>query len=197
MSFFRYTLAIATALLLGAFLEGCSNGPTTVKAASVKPENARHQAPDFALKDSDGKTVHLSDYKGKVVMLDFWATWCPPCKIEIPWLIDLERKDKDRGFEVLGVSMDDEGWDVVKPFMREVGVNYRVLIGNDATAEMYGNVESLPETFLIDRESKIAAIHIGLASRKEFEDEVEQLLNGKSGIVTDTGLLLPPHAFAR
>ncbi len=197
MSLLRYTLAIAAALFMGSFFEACSKGPTTVKAASLKPEKTRHSAPDFALKDSDGKTVHLSDYKGKVVLLDFWATWCPPCKIEIPWLIDLERKDKDRGFEVLGVSMDDEGWDVVKPFMREVGVNYRVLIGNDSTAEMYGNVESLPETFLIDRESKIAAIHIGLASRKEFEDEVEQLLNAKSGIVTDTGLLLPPHAFAK
>ena len=77
----------------------------------MKPDKDRHEAPDFALKDSDGKTVHLTDYRGKVILLDFWATWCPPCKLEIPWLIDLERKNKDRGFEVLGVSMDDEGND--------------------------------------------------------------------------------------
>ena len=163
-----------------------------MKAASVKPEDKRHEAPDFALKDADGKTVRLTDYRGKVVLLDFWATWCPPCKLEIPWLIDIERKNKDRGFAVLGVSMDDEGWEVVKPFMKEVGMNYRVVIGNDATAEMYGNVESLPETFLIDRAGKIAAIHIGLASRKEFEDEVAQLLDSKLGLVPDVGLYLRP-----
>jgi cytochrome c biogenesis protein CcmG/thiol:disulfide interchange protein DsbE len=149
-------------------------------------------APDIQGRDADGLVTKLSDFRGKVVLLDFWATWCPPCKLEIPWLIDIERKNKDRGFAVLGVSMDDEGWEVVKPFMKEVGLNYRVVIGNDATAEMYGNVESLPETFLIDRAGKIAAIHIGLASRKEFEDEVAQLLDSKLGIVPDVGLYLRP-----
>jgi cytochrome c biogenesis protein CcmG/thiol:disulfide interchange protein DsbE len=166
-----------------------------VRAASLKPDKERHPAPEFTLKDADGKTVHISDYRGKAVMLDFWATWCPPCKLEIPWLIDLERKNKDRGFEVLGVSMDDEGWEVVKPFMREVGMNYRVVIGNDTTAEMYGGVESLPTTFLIDREGKIAAIHIGLASRRIFEDDVAQILDGPkkpAGIVADPGLFLRP-----
>lgn len=193
MSVTRYSLAVVAALFLGSFFEGCSSSPSVVKAATVKPGKDRHEAPDFTLKDSDGKTVHLTDYRGKVVLLDFWATWCPPCKVEIPWLIDLERKNKDRGFEVLGVSMDDEGWDVVKPFMREVGMNYRVVIGNDTTAEMYGNVESLPETFLIDRDGKIAAIHIGLANRKDFEDEVAQLLDStnKRGIVRDAGMYLP------
>jgi peroxiredoxin len=87
--------------------------------------------------------------------------------------------------------MDDEGWEVVKPFMKEAEMNYRVVIGNDTTAEMYGNVESLPETFLIDREGKIAAVHVGLASRKVFEDEVAQLLDSKSGLVPDIGLLRP------
>jgi peroxiredoxin len=192
VSAIRYCTALAAALVIGCFLQGCSTSPTLVRAASVKPEGKRHEAPDFALKDADGKTVHLTDYRGKVVLLDFWATWCPPCKLEIPWLIDIERKNKDRGFAVLGVSMDDEGWDVVKPFMKEVGMNYRVVIGNDATAEMYGNVESLPETFLIDRAGKIAAIHVGLASRKEFEDEVAQLLDSKTGIVPDVGLYLHP-----
>ena len=120
MSAIRYCTAFAAALVVGCFFQGCSSSPTLVRAASVKPEDKRHEAPDFALKDADGKTVHLTDYRGKVVLLDFWATWCPPCKLEIPWLIDIERKNKDRGFAVLGVSMDDEGWEVVKPFMKEV-----------------------------------------------------------------------------
>jgi peroxiredoxin len=186
----RYLAAIGAAVFVGCIFQGCST-TATVRAASLKPDKERHAAPDFTLKDSDGKSVRLSDYRGKVVLLDFWATWCPPSKLEIPWLIDIERENKARGFEVLGVSMDDEGWEVVKPFMKEVGMNYRVVIGNDATAELYGNVDSLPETFLIDREGKIAAIHIGLASRKDFEDEVAQLLDSKRGLVPDTGLYLP------
>jgi cytochrome c biogenesis protein CcmG/thiol:disulfide interchange protein DsbE len=151
-----------------------------VKAAqAVKPDKGRHVAPDFALKDADGKTVRLADYKGKVVLLDFWATWCDPCKLEIPWFMEMERKNKDRGFEVLGVSMDDEGWEVVKPFYTHIGMNYRVMIGNDATAQLYGGIDALPTTFLIDRSGKIAATHVGLASKKDFEDGVEQLLQDR------------------
>jgi cytochrome c biogenesis protein CcmG/thiol:disulfide interchange protein DsbE len=120
--------------------------------------------------------VHLSDYRGKVVLLDFWATWCGPCAMEIPWFMDLERRNKDRGFAVLGVSMDDEGWDAVKPFVAKLGVNYRVLMGNDLTAQLYGGVDALPTTFLIDREGRIAAVHVGLADRRDFDDGVERLL---------------------
>ena len=186
----RLFAAFATAVLLGCLFQGCSSAPTTVKAASVKPNSQRHEAPNFALKDAEGKTVHLSEYRGKVVLLDFWATWCDPCRLEIPWFIEMQRKNKDRGFEVLGVSMDDEGWEVVKPFMKTVGVNYRVLIGNDQTTELYGGVDSLPTTFLIDRQGKIAAVHIGLASKKDFEDGVEQLLQAPAGsIVIDKASL--------
>ena len=176
MSHFRLTAAIAAAITAGVFLQGCSRSGSSVDAASAKAERERHQAPDFALKDADGRWVRLSDYRGKVVLLDFWATWCPPCKIEIPWFIDLERKDKDRGLAVLGVSMDDEGWDVVRPFLSQVGVNYPVVIGDDRTAESYGGIDALPTTFLIDRTGRIAAVHVGLASRKDFEDGVERLL---------------------
>jgi peroxiredoxin len=191
MFLMRLITAFATTVLAGCLFLGCSRAPTTVKAASVKPDSQRRDAPDFTLKDADGKTVHLSQYRGKVVLLDFWATWCDPCRLEIPWFIDLQRKNKDRGFEVLGVSMDDEGWEVVKPFMKSVGMNYRVVIGNDETTQMYGGVDSLPSTFLIDRQGKIAAIHIGLASRKVFEDGVEELLHTPAGIVIDKASLSP------
>ncbi|MCX6627238.1 MAG: TlpA disulfide reductase family protein [Candidatus Solibacter sp.] len=182
----RLSFAFAFALLAACLLAGCSSEPRSVKAAApVKPDKDRRPAPEFALKDADGKTVHLEDYKGKVVLLDFFATWCGPCKIEIPWFMEMERKNKDRGFNVLGVSMDDEGWEVVKPFLADLGVNYRVVIGNDATAQLYGGVDALPTTFLIDRNAKIAAVHIGLASKKVFEDGIEQLLQGSGGIIQD------------
>ena len=168
--------AVATALLLGFLSEGCSSDSHEVKAASVKPDKDRRAAPDFALKDADGRIVRLSDYRGKVVLLDFWATWCGPCKFEIPWFIALERQNKDRGFAVLGVAMDDEGWEVVKPFLSRMGVNYRVMLGDDQTAQTYGGIDALPTTFIIDREGRIAAVHVGLGNRKDFEDGVEKLL---------------------
>jgi len=192
----RFLIAFAAALVAACFLTGCGTQPRSVKAASsVKPDTERHPAPEFALKDADGKTVRLEEYKGKVVLLDFFATWCGPCKIEIPWFMEWERKHKDKGFSVLGVSMDDEGWEVVKPFLADLKVNYRVVIGNDSTAQLYGGVDALPTTFLIDRNGKIAAVHIGLASKKAFEDGIEQLLQAPGGIIKDAdasrGMFLP------
>ncbi len=184
-------LSAALAGVLVCLLAGCGNRETSVAAATLKPGKERHVAPDFALKDVNGKVVHLADYRGKVVLLDFWATWCGPCRIEIPWFMDLERKNKDRGFAVLGVSMDDEGWEVVKPFLAELGVNYRVVMGSDSTAEAYGGVDSLPTTFLIDRDGKIAAVHIGLASRRDFEDGVEQLLQADAPAANGNRAALP------
>src|SRR5262249_49342474 len=102
----RAVLACATALILTA---ACSS--EKVRAAAVKAEKERKVAADFTLKDVNGRTVHLSEYRGKVVLLNFWATWCGPCKIEIPWFMQFEQEMKDRGFAVLGVAMDDEGWE--------------------------------------------------------------------------------------
>ena len=172
-------------VLAALFLfSACSSSPRPVRAASQKQAKDRKPAPEFALKDADGRPVKLSDFRGKVVLLDFWATWCGPCKIEIPWFIEFERKHKDRGFAVIGVSMDEEGWEVVKPFLSRMQVNYRVVIGNDEVATQYGGVDALPTTFLIDREGKIAGVHQGLVSKSEIEHGIEQLLQG--GAESDT-----------
>ena len=193
-----FAVALVAVGLVAFFLP---ESRTVVKSAPpVKAVAERKPAPEFSLKDADGKTVHLEEYKGKVVLLDFFATWCGPCKLEIPWFMEMERAHKDKGFSVLGVSMDDEGWEVVKPFLAELGVNYRVVIGNDATAQIYGGVDALPTTFLIDRNGKIAAIHIGLASKKDFEDGIEQLLQDPVETIKDkaaTGGLVQPVAALR
>jgi peroxiredoxin len=110
--------------------------------------------------------------------LNFWATWCGPCKIEIPWFADFEQKYKDRGFAVLGVAMDEEGWEVIKPYLEQSKVNYRVILGNDTVAGLYGGVESLPTTFVLDRNGKIASTHVGLVSKSDYENEIMQLLEG-------------------
>jgi cytochrome c biogenesis protein CcmG/thiol:disulfide interchange protein DsbE len=172
----HFSVRIVSALLAGLLMAGCTVTPTSVHAASVKPGKDRKPAPDFSLKDADGKLVKLSDYRGKVVLLDFWATTCSPCKIEIPWFIDIQRKTKDRGVEILGVAMDDEGWEVVKPFAAKMAINYRLVVGDEPTAKAYGGVDALPTTLLIDRSGKIAAVHVGLTSKKDFEEGIEQLL---------------------
>jgi peroxiredoxin len=172
----RRLCPLLPAVLLSFALAGCSSdAPRHTRAEPVKAENERHAAPNFSLKDSNGKTVQLSDYKGKVVLLNFWATWCGPCKMEIPWFVDFERRYKDQGFSVIGISMDDDGWNAVKPFVSEVGLNYRILLGNDTVAQMYGGVESLPTSFIIDRQGRIARTHVGLVSKSSYENDLRQL----------------------
>jgi thiol-disulfide isomerase/thioredoxin len=119
--------------------------------------------------------VHLSDYSGKVVLLDFWATWCGPCKGSIPWLIELSNTYREAGLEVIGISMDED-WDVVKPFVKQMSITYPVLLGTKRAAYLYGGVESLPLAFFVDRNQHVAAIHLGTANRKEFEAVIKLLL---------------------
>ena len=170
--------ALLLSALLGAAIvaSSCTDASSVVHAA-VKPEKDRKAAPDFTLKDANGASVKLSDYKGKVVLLDFWATWCGPCKIEIPWFIEFEQTYKDKGFAVVGVSMDEDGWSVVKPYIQERKVNYRVLLGTEMLSQLYGGLDALPSTFLIDRTGRIASVHIGLSSGKDgFVNEIDSLL---------------------
>jgi peroxiredoxin len=137
-----------------------------------------NRAPEFKLQDANGQTVSLSDYRGKVVLLDFWATWCGPCKIEIPWFMDFEKQFKDRGFAVLGVSMDEDGWKVVKPYVANMKMNYRVLLGNDQVGSLYGGLEALPTTLLIDREGRVVSKHVGITGGKEdFKNAILQVLD--------------------
>jgi peroxiredoxin len=186
--------SFAIVILGCAAFTGCSN--TNVRAA-VKPERERKLAPDFSLKDASGKTVKLSEYRGKVVLLNFWATWCGPCKIEIPWFIDFQQQYKDRDLVVLGISLDDDGWTSVKPYVELKKINYRVAIGTEELSTLYGGVDSLPTTFMIDRAGRIASTHLGLVSKSEYQTEIQDLLDGKelkrSGALS-SGRLASIHA---
>ena len=133
-------------------------------------------APDFTLQSLDGKIVRLSDFRGKAVLLNFWATWCQPCRIEMPWFVDLEKQYGPEGLQVIGVAMDDSGKDVVEKFAKEMGVNYPVLMGKESVGEEYGGVEFLPTTFYVDRSGKVVTRVFGLKSRSEIEDSVKMAL---------------------
>jgi peroxiredoxin len=148
------------------------------------PKAARSIAPGFTLIDAHGERIDLSDFRGKVVLLDFWATWCGGCKLEIPWYMEFDKKLRGRGLAVIGVSMDEEGWKVVRPFLArkidaETGGNtamkYPVVIGNDKLAKEY-RLTSMPMTLLIDREGRIALSHTGVVNRAYFESHILKLL---------------------
>jgi peroxiredoxin len=168
-----FLVLAASALLLAS----CGNSRTHHVSRTSLDDAKLKPAPDFSLKDASGATVKLSDYRGKVVLLNFWATWCGPCKIEIPWFMDFEQQYKNKGFEVLGVAMDDEGWSVVKPYVTDKKINYRVLLGNDSIASAYGGIDSLPTTFVINQNGKIVSSHIGLVNKDDYLKEIEGLLN--------------------
>ena len=145
--------------------------------AILHPTKERKPASDFALTDASGRTVKLKDYRGKVVLLDFWATWCHGCKQEIPWFAEFQRTYGAKGLAVVGVSMDEGGWTVLKPFLAETHVPYQILLGDDAMAKRYG-IEEMPDTFLIDREGRVAAAYLGgLVDRDNVAANIQALLS--------------------
>lgn len=178
-----------------AVLSSCTGGSSSAKpAAAEKQSSNRKLAPDFTLTDANGQSVKLSDYRGKVVLLNFWATWCGPCQIEIPWFIEFEQQFKSKGFEVVGVSMDEDGWKAVRPYIAERKINYRILLGDETVSQLYGGLDALPTTFLVDRDGKFAfSPHIGLAGKNEYLSEIQGLLAKQSASI-DRDIALVPAA---
>ena len=142
------------------------------------PAEQRKQAPELGLEDTVGKQANLKDYRGKVVVVDFWATWCHGCLQEMPWFAEFQRKYGDQGLSVIGVSLDAEGWKVVKPFVAKAAVPYRIVLGNDSRAQAYG-IGNMPDTFLIDQEGRIAATYVGMVDRSGLEKNIRTLLAKK------------------
>jgi cytochrome c biogenesis protein CcmG/thiol:disulfide interchange protein DsbE len=154
--------------------------PTNPQTGPSVPA-AGSQAPDFELKvvGSDGKTLQLSSLKGKAVIVSFWATWCEPCKVEMPWLVELQKKYAEQGLQVVGISMDDAEEKEVIDFARKMGVNYPVLRGTEKVADLYGGVDALPMTFWLDRSGKVVDSRVGLESESQIEDSIKKsLANG-------------------
>jgi peroxiredoxin len=143
---------------------------------SLRAAPSSAPAPQWELKDVDGKPVKLSDFKGKVVILDFWATWCPPCRMEIPGFIELQQKYADQGLVVIGVSLDDSGADAVRSFMKRQQMNYSVVMGTSKVADDYGGIDGIPATFIIDRKGTIVGKHVGFDRKERFEAEIAPLL---------------------
>jgi peroxiredoxin len=135
------------------------------------------KAPAFTLKTQDGRKVSLADYKGKAVLVNFWATWCVPCKLEMPWFVDLHKQYASQGFEILGVD-EDEAKDrgQIDKFARKIGVNYPILLGSEATSKAYGGVDVLPTSFYVGRNGMVVEEAAGLISRDEIEANIKKAL---------------------
>lgn len=137
-------------------------------------------APDFSLESLNGEIVHLSDFRGKVVLLNFWATWCGPCKILTPWFVDLQNQYRPEGLEIVGIALDEDATKVeIAELTDELRVNYIVLIGNEKVAKAYGGVPAMPDTFFIGRDGKIVDRIIGLKSKGEIEDYIKKALDAQ------------------
>jgi thiol-disulfide isomerase/thioredoxin len=165
-------LSIAAVSFTAVLLSGNrSSASDANQIINIKP------APSWELQDLDGKTVHSSDFKGKVVVLDFWATWCPPCRAEIPGFIELQKKYQAQGLAVVGVSVDQAGSDTIKSFAKKLGINYPVVLTDTKIVDAYGGIDGLPTTFIINRAGSIVKQHLGFTEKSEIESEIKSLLN--------------------
>jgi cytochrome c biogenesis protein CcmG/thiol:disulfide interchange protein DsbE len=164
---------VAAAVIIGAISVYYNMNPTPAQSAASAAEG-KGTAPQFSLTDVHGNQVSLAQYRGKVVILDFWAPWCPPCRKEIPDFISLQRQYASQGLQVIGIGLDEPA--NVTSFVQQNGFNYPVAVGDDATANLYGGVSGLPTTFIIDRNGTIRNRFEGFTDRSVFEQEIRKLL---------------------
>lgn len=179
----RKILFAAMILLLTTGIWGCqktekeNDGKNQLDDSTslVETNSAKDLAPDFSLKLTDGKDIKLSDHKGKIVIIDFWATWCPPCRRAIPDLIDIQKTYQDN-LVIIGISLDTETKADVVPFIKKFGINYPVAYATMEVYQAYGNIESIPTSFIVDQSGKIVDAHVGYVDKSVYTNKIVELL---------------------
>jgi thiol-disulfide isomerase/thioredoxin len=167
---------VVTALLLARFYVARRHRASPASAVRLSLRFSGQMAPDFALESLDGETVRLSDFHGQAVLLNFWATWCGPCKIEMPWFEQMQKQYGSQGLEVIGIAMDDASKKDIAEFASNLGIDYPILLGKESVGEAYGGVQFLPATFYVGRDGKVVDKVFGLKGRSEIEDNIKRAL---------------------
>ena len=144
-------------------------------SSNLETKNAKNFAPDFTLKLTDGKDIKLSDHKGKIVIIDFWATWCPPCRRGIPDLVDIQKKYEEEVL-IIGISLDNETKPDVVPFIKQYKINYPVAYGNMEVVAAFGNIQAIPTSFIVDQSGQIVDTHVGLVDKSAYINKINELL---------------------
>ncbi|MGA7908211.1 MAG: TlpA disulfide reductase family protein [Candidatus Sulfotelmatobacter sp.] len=177
-------VAFVVALMLYFGYHKARRPHTTETPSVMQPK----MAPDFTLQSLDGKDMRLSDFRGKAVLLNFWATWCGPCKIEMPWFVELQKQYGAQGLQIVGVAMDDASKEDIAKFAEDMGVNYPILLGKESVGDEYGGVPALPESFFIGRDGKVVDKIIGLKGKAEIEDTIKKVLETPATSQTATSM---------
>jgi cytochrome c biogenesis protein CcmG/thiol:disulfide interchange protein DsbE len=149
-----------------------SNSGAGLLDAGVRPV-----APEFSVTDDGGSRLLLSQLHGQVVLVNFWATWCAPCRTEMPWFAEFQTRFGHRGFRAIGISVDEEGWAAVRPYQAAHPVSYPLALATPAITEAFGGLGALPATFLIDRQGRIAATHVGIVAKATYAEEIDVLVS--------------------
>jgi thiol-disulfide isomerase/thioredoxin len=175
---FAFMILFLTTAILGCQKTQESNDPETRlvdTTSNVKTRNTNNLAPDFTLELTDGKDIKLSDLKGKIVIIDFWATWCPPCRRGIPDLVEIQKK-YEKELIIIGISLDNETKPEVVPFIKQYKINYPVAYGNMEVVKAYGNIQAIPTSFVVDQSGQIVDKHIGLVDKSAYINKIAELL---------------------
>lgn len=185
----KHVLFLVPALLFMACSQGNQNKQQKSPVARTRivpkpnknlPDNRDlKEAPDFTLEMMNGEMFTLSDHEGKIIVLNIWATWCPPCRKEIPDFIEIQKNMREEGVLFVGVALDQEGWKVVRPFAKKYGINYPIVVDNGTVRRKYGPFRGIPTTFIINREGKVAYVSLGMTPKSVLKPVLNKLVNKK------------------
>ena len=187
---FLFLVVVISGMLILGRLHSTRSSAKAANGNITEGEFIGKPAPDFTLKTLDDKELKLSDLRGKAVVLNFWATWCTPCKAEMPWFVDFQKEYGSQGLQIVGVAMDDSAKEDIAKFAKDMGVNYPVVLGRESVATQYGGVDFLPTTFYIDRNRNITNRVFGIVDRREAEDSVKKIIASSASSIPAT----PPSA---
>ncbi len=186
MYFTRFSKLILFSITFAVLLIACnssqkksSNNKARTASASTNDstENEFKEAPDFTLETMEGNAFTISDYKEKVVVLNFWATWCAPCRKEIPDFMELHDEMKDDGVIFAGVSLDEEGWEKVRPYANDMEINYPIMVDNGSVAQQYGPIRSIPTTFILNKKGEVEYVAPGMLTKEKLQPILQKLAN--------------------